>query len=103
MAPQPVQSTFVDDVPHDNVGVLKQRRFSDERDLSQKKKTPSENQEIFPTHLGPGDQPSSQLIVAHDADGRLVAVEGNVALAVQQAEYPHRAVLVAHRNADAIG
>lgn len=38
MASQPVQSTFVDDVPHDNVGVLKRRRFSDECDLSQKKK-----------------------------------------------------------------
>lgn len=85
MASQPVQSTFVDDVPHDNVGVLKRRRFSDECDLTHKKKQkkPSDNQEIFPTHLGPSDQPSSKLIVAYDANGRLVAVEGNVALAVQ--------------------
>lgn len=37
-----------------------------------------------------------------DADSRLVAVEGDVALAVQQAEYPHAAVLVAHRDVDAV-
>lgn len=39
MAFQPVQSTFVDDVPHDNVGVLKRRRFSDQCDqICHKKK-----------------------------------------------------------------
>lgn len=53
------------------------------RSDTQKKTKPSDNQEIFPTHLGPSDQPSSKLIVAYDANGRLVAVEGNVALAVQ--------------------
>lgn len=103
VASQPVQSTFVDDVPHDNVGVLKRRRFLYECDQICHKKNPSENPEIFPTHLGACDQPSSKLIVAYDADGRLVAIEGNVALAVQEAEYPHRAVLVTYRNTDAIG
>lgn len=37
-----------------------------------------------------------------DADSGLVAVEGDVALAVQQAEYPHAAILVTHGDVDAV-
>lgn len=37
-----------------------------------------------------------------DTDSRLVAVEGDVALAIQQAEYPHTAILVTHGDVDAI-
>lgn len=52
---------------------------------------------------GAGDQPSPERVVAHGADGGLVAVEGHVALAVLQAEDAHCAVLVTHGDVDAVG
>lgn len=57
---------------------------------------------ICATHLGAGDEPSSQSVVLYRCDCRLVAVEGDVALAVHQAEDSHSAVLVAHGDVDAI-
>lgn len=55
------------------------------------------------THLGAGNQPSSERVVAHGADGRLVAIEGDAALAARQAEYSHCAVLITYSQADAVG
>lgn len=39
----------------------------------------------------------------YDADSGLVAIEGDVALAVEQAKDSHGAVLVTHSDVDAIG
>ena len=55
------------------------------------------------THFGPSNQSSSKLAIVYDADSRLVAAEGNVALAIQQAKYPHSTVLITHGDMDTIG
>lgn len=55
------------------------------------------------THFGPSNQSSSKLVIVYDADSRLVAAEGNVALAIQQAKYPHSTVLITHGDMDTIG
>lgn len=54
------------------------------------------------TYPWTGDESSSQAVIVDDADSGLVAVEGDVALAVQQAEYPHAAILVTHGDVDAV-
>lgn len=55
------------------------------------------------THPGTSDEPCSEPVVLYDADSRLVAIEGDIALAVQQAEDSHGSVLVTHSDVDAIG
>lgn len=55
------------------------------------------------TYLGTSDEPSSERVILHDADRSFVAIEGDVTLAVQQAEDPHGTVLVTHGDMDAIG
>lgn len=54
------------------------------------------------TDLGSGDESGAQRVVAHGGDGRLVSIEADVALAVEQTEEPHGAVLVAHGQVGAI-
>lgn len=55
-----------------------------------------------PTYLGTGDEPSSEPVVAYDADSRLVSIERDVALPIHQTKDPHCAVFVAHGDMDAI-
>lgn len=57
----------------------------------------------FLTYLGTRDEPSSELVIAYDADGRLVAIERDVALSIQQAKDSHSAIFVSHSDVDAIG
>ncbi|KAG7240374.1 hypothetical protein INR49_026945, partial [Caranx melampygus] len=82
VSPQPVQTTLIDDVPHNHICVLQEE----------------EEGEV----IGAGDEPSSQSVVLYHCDCRLVAVEGDVALAIHQVEDSHGAVLVAHGDVDAI-
>lgn len=51
---------------------------------------------LHPAHLGPGHQASPEVVVAQRCHGCFVPVEGDAAVAAQQAEDADGAVLVSH-------
>lgn len=54
------------------------------------------------TYFGTSDKPSAEPVIAYDADGRLVAIEGDTALTIQQVKYSHCTILITYSNMDAI-
>lgn len=67
------------------------------------KKTAQTSKKTRLTYLGTSDEPSSEPVIMYDADSRLVTIEGDIALAIQQAKYSHSTILVTHGDVDAIG
>lgn len=49
-------------------------------------------------YLGTSDEPCPECIVVYDADSGLVAIEGDVALPVHQAEDFYSTVLITHSD-----